>query len=164
ELSREPVPVRVTARFEVDGRIRVIEAFSPGSALDLVAAPTALARESARLVEVAAAVENVDADLPRRRQVLCLVRFLAIAAEAAEESEAERDERREASRRTEDARPRIPRRARLDRQTGEPARLILVDPERSRVQEGRDERVIRAGEAVDAALFKPVDLVGREPG
>src|SRR5207249_7611850 len=55
-------------------------------------------------------------------------------------------------------------RPRRDREPGEDPRLAVVDPDRRRVQQGRDERGVGGWEAVDTTVLEPLDLVRGQAG
>src|SRR5262249_61644049 len=85
------------AELEVARRTGVVEAVRLVDPPDLVAQPTDLARERTRVVDVTAAVQDVDRELPRRRQRLARTcshdaARPAPSAEAAEQRDAERGE------------------------------------------------------------------------
>src|SRR3954462_1875065 len=81
ELFRQPRPVGLAAWLEEDRRLPVVEAVRLGHPLDLVAEGADLARQRARVVDVSAAVQDVDVQLPRRWQRFRSVLF-RVAAEA----------------------------------------------------------------------------------
>jgi hypothetical protein len=68
ELLREARGDAVATRLEVDDRTSLPEAPRAGDPADLVGERLDPARDLARVVDVAGAVEDVDADLPRRRR------------------------------------------------------------------------------------------------
>ena len=123
------------------------------------------------MVDVTAPVEDVDVDLPRLRQLRerrgarrfgCALALLRAAGQ-----HEHRDERGEGRRNGEqDREPRARvrlERQRRDRKAGELLCLAPVDPERGRVEQEGEQRVVRRAEAVDAALLEPRHLVLGQP-
>src|SRR5207253_10856556 len=128
ELAGKTVSIRIAAGLEVDGRTRVVEAVCLRHALDPVTEAADLARERPGVIDVAASVQDVDAELPGRRQGLRLeAPLLCVAPEAAEGGEGEGREQRDPRCRADDSVARIALRAGLDRQARETARLVLVE-------------------------------------
>src|SRR3954454_2236362 len=164
ELGRKPAGQRLSAGLEVDDRLLVAEAVRLRDVADAIAERADVRRDLARVVDVAAAVEEVDGDLPRsREQCGRLARLRRPVPEADEDRGQERRDERGGGAAGEPA-PKPARRRRLDGEAGQAPGLAVVDPERGRVAKKREDGGLAVREAVEAALLEPLDLVRPERG
>src|SRR6266508_4047001 len=148
---------------EVHRRLRVREIARAADLLDPVAECADPAGYLPRVIDVTAAVQHRHVDAPGRRQNRHrLVLALSSARAGDEQQRAEHRQRDRDGADDHEPRQRIAFHGqRRDGKTGELARLAVVHPERARVEDGRDERVVRPREAVDATLLEPAHLFRR---
>src|SRR6266511_2682215 len=165
QLLREAHGDAFALRREVHRRLRVREGVRAADLLDSVAEGADPARDLSRVVDVTATVQHGHVDPPGRRQDRHRSALALVAGRAGDEEK--RAEHRQHNRDGADdrkSRQRIAFHGQWwDRKACELARLAVVHPEPARIEHGRDERVVRPREAVDATLLEPAHLLRGEP-